>query len=184
MKEREQNLLIVATEIVGDFKSFGPVLQKSEADDYDLQSSIGRLIASLSEYKREEFTCETIDRERLLRHAKSSLVGIERTLDLCNVPEHEKREVMQRVYAYASYSSQVDEPGQPEEKTHLENGKVVFAKDRKKIKESEVLESIKMCIDALDLDGLAKLYNSLYDDENITGDDIIPHGDEWEDDLK
>lgn len=126
MKEREQNLLIAATEIVGDFKTFGPVLQKSSAEDYDLQSSIGQLIASLAEYKSEEFTCETT------------------------------------------------------EKTHLEKGKVVFAKDKsksaggQKIKESEILDRIKLCIDELDTDGLAKLYNSLYDDGNI-----IAHGDEF-----
>lgn len=124
MKEREQNLMLAACEVVGDFKSYGPVLQKSKNDDYGPESSIGKLGDSLLEYQSEEFTCET------------------------------------------------------DEKTHLENGKVVFAKDRKKIKESEVLDSIRMCMDALDMDGLAKLYNSLYEGENITGDDIIPFGDE------
>lgn len=49
------------------------------------------------------------DSELLLRHAKSSLDGIERKLDLCKVPEHEKREILQMVFAYASYCSQVDE---------------------------------------------------------------------------
>ena len=42
-----------------------------------------------------------------------------------------------------------------------------------KIAESEIIERIRICLDELDADGLAELYNSLYDDENITGDDII-----------
>lgn len=46
--------------------------------------------------------------EELLKHAKISLEGIERKLDICKVPEHEKREIMQMVFAYASYCSQVD----------------------------------------------------------------------------
>lgn len=113
MKEREQNLLIAANEVVGDFHTYGAVLQKSREDDYGPESSIDQLIASLLKYKSEDFTCETMDSERLLRHAKASLVGIERKLDLCNVPEHEKREIIQMVYAYANYSSQVDEAGHP-----------------------------------------------------------------------
>ena len=44
-----------------------------------------------------------MDRKHYINHAESSEKGIESKLDLCKVPEHEKREIMQMVYAYANY---------------------------------------------------------------------------------
>lgn len=54
-------------------------------------------------------TNELMNNEELLQHAKYALKGIEDKLDICKVPEHEKREILQMVFAYASYCSQVDE---------------------------------------------------------------------------
>ena len=49
-----------------------------------------------------------LDNDTLVEHAKMSMQGIESKLDLCKVPEHEKREILQMVIAYTDYCSQID----------------------------------------------------------------------------
>lgn len=61
MNEREQNLLIAANEIIGDFKQYGEVLQQGDNGEYGTESPIGQLSAAVEQYERAEFTCETIE---------------------------------------------------------------------------------------------------------------------------
>lgn len=44
-----------------------------------------------------------MDRKEFIEHAECSEKDIESKLDSCKVPEHEKREIMQMVFAYANY---------------------------------------------------------------------------------
>lgn len=60
MTKREQNLVIAACEIVGNFKQFGPVLQLGDNDEYGSDSPIAQLIEALGAYEYTEFTCETV----------------------------------------------------------------------------------------------------------------------------